>query len=210
MRSSFATIKADGRAELASPGVGFRIRPGAFPPSSSGYSRTQRPGSYPIQVKLDGQGDPITVLNGDSYYFGAEGFRFLQVVNGEAGDLWIVDVYENRGEGVTPDGRRQRVPYELAAAGTAVPAADPASATDGYALRNGQKAITTYWAGVLTQATLWVMRQDGTWFNTGEQVDATAAPYYDTRDVRVSAKRFYWRAAAANMTMCIEVDAENG
>lgn len=211
MRSHFATVKTGGVAEVGAPGVGFRLRPGAFPPNASGYARTQRPGSYPIQLKLDGQGEAITVLNGDSYYFGeAGGFRFLQLVNGEAGDLWLVDVFESRDEGVTPDGKRQRVPYELAPTGTAVPAADPAAAADGYALRNGQKTITTYFGGTLTTATLWVMKQDGTWFNTGEVVDPTGAPFYDTRDIRVSAKRFAWRAAAANMTMCLEVDAENG
>lgn len=211
MRSVLATVKTDGRAEVASPGVGFRLRPGAQPPNAAGYSRTQRPGSYPVHVRIDGQGEPLIVANSDSFYFPKDRpFTFLQLVSAESGELWQVDVFEHRDEGQTPSGARQRVPFELAPTGTAVPTTAPAAATDGYPLRNGQRSISTYFAGTLSVATLWVMLQDGTWFDTQDTADPSSGPRFDARDIRVSARRFAWRAASASMTMTIEVDAEHG
>lgn len=211
MRTVLATVKADGRAEVASPGLGFRLRPGAQPPNALGYSRTQRPGSYPINLRIDGEGEVLTVANADSYYLDPKKrFTFLQLVNGTAGDLWHCDVFESTGEGQSPAGRPSRVPIELAATGTAVPTTAPALAADGFALRTGQRRISTYFAGTLSVATLWVQLQNGTWFDTQDQADPASGPRYDTREVAVPGNRFAWRAAAGAMTMTIEAEAEVG
>jgi len=214
VRSLTVTVKSDGRAEGASPGVGFRVRPAALPRAAQDYSRSARPGSYPVRVRLDGAGESFLVLNADSYYF-AEGrepaFKFLQLVDGDPGDLWQIDVFETRAEGQTPAGRPSRAPFELVPAGTSAPNVNPTLATDGFPLRPGQRRITTYWAGTLGVATLWVRRLDGTWFNTLETVDSSGgAQLYDTREVAVPGDRAYWRATGAGLTYALEVEAEVG
>lgn len=212
MRNAIVTVKADGRAEANAAGVGFRVRPAVTPKASADYARAARPGSYPVRVRIDGQGEALNVVNADSYYFAEGGrFRFLQVVDGEAGDVWQFDVFESREEGQTPAGRPARAPFELAPLGTAVPTAVPAVAGDGFLLRPGQRKITVYFAGALTTATLWVRQLDGTWFDLNESIDPTGAnPRFDTRELGVPGDRFYLRAAAGGMTMKIEVDAEVG
>ena len=214
MRSLVATIKTDGRAEAASPGVGFRVRPGALPRTAPDYARTSRPGSYPIRVRLNGEGEPLLVQNADSYYFSdakreEPAFKFLQLVDGESGDLWHIDIFETRQEGQTPAGRPSRAPFELLPAGTSAPAANPALSTDGFPLRPGQRRITTYFAGAAGVATLWVRQLNGTWLNTLETIDSTVQAY-DTREVAVPGDRAFWRAAAAGLTMTVEVEAEVG
>lgn len=212
MRNSLAIVKADGRAEANAAGVGFRVRPAVVPKASGDYNRAARPGSYPVRVKVGGQGEALNVVNADSYYFAEKDrFGFLQVVDGDPGDVWQFDVFESRDEGQTPAGRPSRAPFELVRLGTAVPTAVPALATDGFVLRPGQRRLTVYFAGVLTTVTLWVLQLDGTWFDLNETVDPTGAnPRYDTRELGVPGDRFYLRAAAGGMTMKIEVDAEVG
>lgn len=199
MREDFVSLDSTGSArDVGGRAHGFRVVPGR----QVGAAVNVRPGSYPIRVTTDG-GQRFDVTSDEARLLG-EPFNWLQLTGGEAGDVWRVQLLEQRHEAVFPAGQRSAVPVQVQAA-TACPTIAPTLATEGFKVRPGTRAHTFYAAGVATTARLWVRSAGGTWVDTGEDLDFTANAA-QSRIVTNSADRVYLRAAAGGMT--IEIDSE--
>lgn len=206
MRTLIVKADASGACRSTAGGFGFRILSALPSPADPGFNVNERPGRLPVTVRLDGSSEPMTCF-GEGHYFPAR-FKYLDITGAESGDVYLVQIFEDPRELVMPNARSGRQAFILQAVGTSAPAADPALATDGFPLRPGQRRITTYFGGVLGSATLWVRRLDGVWFNTADDVDPSAGPRYDTREIAVPGDRAYWRAAGAGLTFALEVESE--
>lgn len=201
MRVLFPKIATNGRADdVATRAVGFRLTPGR--PDVTGVQRPweQRPGAYPVKVRLD-SGPELIITNGDALFFEAA-FNVLQVF-GEPGDVWALQVFEHRSEGVIP-AARSSVAVQVQPP-TACPTVAPTLATEGWKVRPGTRSHTLYASGTLTTARLWVRSASGAWYDTGEDLDFTTNPV-QARLVYATADRVYLRAAAGSMN--IEIDSE--
>jgi hypothetical protein len=163
---------------------------------------TQRPGSYPIRVTLDG-GRYFDVTSDDAKCID-QSFRWLSLTGGEQGDTWKVQLLETRDERVYPPGQRGSVPVTVQAP-TACPTAAPALATDGIKVRPGTRAHTFYASGTPTMAALYVRSNGGNWRDTGEVLDFGSTPVI-SRTVTNSGDRLALKADAVGMN--IEIDAE--
>lgn len=202
-------LKADsaGALRATATGYGFRIVPAIPAPGDAAANVNARPGRMPVIVRRNGTEEPLTCF-AEGHYF-EERFKFLDIQGAESGDSYLVQVFEAPRELVLPSARAGRQGHVLVPAGTAVPTAVPALSTDGFPLRPYQRRLTTYFEGVLTTATLYVRKLDGTWFNTNETADPTGAnPRYETREIAVPGDRAQWVAAAINMTMTVEAESE--
>lgn len=212
MRSGCFQADTTGKLRMRSSGLGFRVAPAVPDASSPSFSRVNRPGRLPLSVRMNNSGgEQLHITNSDARFF-ADAFTDLFIEGAESGDWYCVEIYESRQEGIIPAASKAVVPVELAPAGTAVPAVDPTAFTDGYPLRPGMKAITSYFAGTLQAATLWVRTTGGVWKSLADVVDPSAAGAlaYDSRSIAVPGDRFYWRGAAAAMTVTIEAQMEVG
>lgn len=206
MRSQLYVANAAGKFRAELRGRGFRVVPAAAPSTTAEYLATRRPGRYPLVVVPDGDRERLHVGNADSRFI-AGGFRLLDVEGAESGDCYVVEALED-GESVQPAGARQRVAYRVQAA-TAVPTVAPAAAGDGIAVRPQTTTLTIYASGVLGLARLWVRSVGGTWVDTLEDLDFTAAAVI-TRYVDLPGDRVYLRAAGAGLNVEIDATAEVG
>lgn len=209
MKSDLYRADSAGRVRVPTAGIGLRVAPSVPDAGAPEFNKANQPGRLPLCARLDSAGGTrIAVPNSDALFM-REPFGEVFLEGGEAGGWYAVTVFEAPNESVIPSALKTIVAVELMPAGTAVATAVPI-ASEGVPLRPGMRAVTTYFAGVLQAATLYVMKTDGTWFNTNETVDPSAGQRYDSRIIAVPGSRFTWVAAGAGLTASIEAAWEIG
>jgi hypothetical protein len=181
---------------------GFMLAPGV-PSRNEGQNSAlkQIPGSFPVRVRFRGSKEELPVRNSQSFYFDKPCPEF-DIIDCDSGDVWDVYVFDSRNDGIMRSGNRVKVPVRVSDA-VALPAADPALATDGFPLRPNLTKFTVYFSGVARVNTMWVRQLDGTWFNMGDTYDA-AAQNYATFDIGVPGDRWILRPAGGTQTVVVE------
>lgn len=208
-----AIIKADANGRIVNAGGachGLRLMP-AVPSRNAPGNTNQKavPGSFPVRVVPRGSAEPIDVINSDAFYFARE-FPAFDIVDCDAGDVWLVTTFDSRDEGQMASGAKAQIPVRIADS-VALPAADPALVTDGYPLRPNLRNFTVYFSGVARVNNLWVRQLDGTWFDTGVQYDQTATTERMVNfTIGVPGDRWTLRPAGGAQQVVIEGAFETG
>ena len=161
MKSDLYRADSAGRVRVPTAGIGLRVAPSVPDAGAPEFNKANQPGRLPLCARLDSAGGTrIAVPNSDALFM-REPFGEVFLEGGEAGGWYAVTVFEAPNESVIPSALKTIVAVELMPAGTAVATAVPI-ASEGVPLRPGMRAVTTYFAGVLQAATLYVMKTDGT------------------------------------------------
>lgn len=207
MRSQYLSTDATGTKKRAGDGLGFAVLPGR----ARSASRLVVPGSYPLTVRNRTTGEEYEVCGPHAFYSSKRGE--FDLVNAEPATSYCLVTFDSPEEGIRIGGRT-RLDVQLtgteAAPAVAVPTAAPALLTDGFVLSAGLRRLVTFFAGALSVANMWSLTPGGVWRQLDDSFDPTGSgtPDYDVRDVIVPARRFYWQAAAASMTMEIAGEVE--
>lgn len=199
MRSQFFQVESNGQKKRAGVGCGFAVLPGR----ARNMSRTIIPGSYPLTVRNRRTGEEFAVVGPHAYYASKPGE--FDVIDADAGCSYCFVEFDSPEEGIRIGGRTR---LEVQLTGTdavpaiAVPTAAPTLLTDGFPLYPSLRRLVTWFAGTLTTAKLWSLTPGGVWRDLDDTFDPTGSgsPDYDVRDNVVPGRRFYWQAAAINMT----------
>mgnify|MGYP001594390393 CR=1 FL=1 len=209
MHTKFVKCDSNGQVlHAGTAGIGFSLVPACSTP----FSATERPGSYPVKVVLDG-GKVLDVVNGDVHFLDAP-FRAFDLANGDANEFWLVTTFETRGEGIIRAPGKQRVTYSVQTS-AAVPFAVPVGAV-GIKVRPGTLAHSFYFSGATPgPARIWIRTAGGEWFDTGEDLDPTdGAGAFDvialTRNVTVAGDRLYLQSGGLGLSVAIDATCEVG
>lgn len=205
MQSRFLIADATGKITRAGEGCGFALLPGR-----DAAALTVRPGAFPVRVKTKA-GKVIEITGPHCYYFLDEVDEKRQAFDVEcgadgAGESWNVISFQDVREGVRGGAGRARITTRVQSA-AAAPTIVPVGAV-GWKVRPGTQTWTAYGAGVLGLARIWVRDLDGVWTDTLEDLDFASNPVA-TRLVDATG-RVYLRAAAATLTLAIDVMEEVG
>lgn len=189
-------------------GFGFCIFPAEGPGSAALASRN-RPGGFPVTVKVYGSTEPLHVGNSHEFTFDKPFAGFS--IEGDPYASYNVVVLESPGESVRQASVRSRIvlPY-MSGTAQAVDTVAPAAGANGYQLRPTDRQLQFAIDGAAVDVDLYVKTAQGTWFKAETLVlAAEARPVILHRSIEMVSS-IYLVASAVGATFELDVESEVG
>jgi hypothetical protein len=182
---------------IAGPGVGVVLEPAA----------AVTPGAFPVTVTLYPSGDSFQVTSPRALYF-REPFRELRISGGPVSGEWNVYVLQERGEALEAGTGRARKCVRVQAA-TVIGTANPASASDGFAVHPAYRSWQFYFTGASQAVEIWTRSVGGVW-QLAETIAAGSIPGVVGRYVAFGGGRLAFRCAAGGTSAEVDAEVETG
>lgn len=208
----FRLVQADTNGVIrkaGTRGVGFSIRPAVDPWNNP----AAQPGELPVLVKFSSEGDRLPVLASDSVWR-KEPFAAFDVQNATPGGVYLIETYQNPGEGRVSAGRQALVKIPITSAPVALSNAAYADMVPALNLRQGLRGWNFYFSGAGIGAA-----GAGPYVNIG--IKMAGGAYYDAgsnAQIDPGAEKVAYRAAvpggaqmslqlSAVATISVEIEA---
>ncbi len=208
MASDFFAVDSSGAAlRKGRHGIGFRLAPGVPPDAAD----TARVGAFPVTVTPrrlhGGKGEPLTVINGDSFWFDdSDAFESLDVAGAPGSSCWVLYTFSSRAAGMVPTSGKARRTAKVTF--TTVPTAAPSVAGDGIPVTEATKGFNlAVTSGLSIPLVVWQRMRGGAWVadTVNTYTPSTDGPLL-YRDVLAGAAEFYLQASSGAAVVAAELN----